>query len=427
MAEQMDSVVRWTKNVPWSERMAWVQPLTFDIGNLRAAWRWSLAGDPAHVQAGLRLTAALYAFFYISGYQSEACQWANALFARDRATPPSRARARALSVTAKLAAHHGDVATAQRLGEEYMALPGALHEFADTALVLNALSLAALARGDLAQARRQVSEATLLSRGSPESGSSLYLPYVAAIAEAEGNLAEAEQVYQEALRQGRTDDFVLTVGLALDGLARVARARGDRAQARSLYGEALQMLRQIGGMPQVALLLVSVGHLALEDGNVGEARAHFFESLDIAATQGHRGALLACLQGLTDVVRQASPSRRRGAASAERLREATEALRNDMLASHEAVAVARSVLAGNIGSELLHAEPGLRMLTPREQEVATLLARGYSNRQIADALVLGTRTVEMHVGNVLSKLGLSSRAQVPVWAIEHGVLDPSIP
>ena len=53
--------------------------------------------------------------------------------------------------------------------------------------------------------------------------------------------------------------------------------------------------------------------------------------------------------------------------------------------------------------------------------MASLVGDGYTNRQIAEALVLSERTVEDHVGNVLGKLGASSRTQIAVWAAEHGL------
>jgi DNA-binding CsgD family transcriptional regulator len=61
-------------------------------------------------------------------------------------------------------------------------------------------------------------------------------------------------------------------------------------------------------------------------------------------------------------------------------------------------------------------------LTPREREVAALLARGLTNRQIADQLVISTATAERHVLNILNKLGYRSRAQVAAWAVESGLL-----
>ena len=60
-------------------------------------------------------------------------------------------------------------------------------------------------------------------------------------------------------------------------------------------------------------------------------------------------------------------------------------------------------------------------LTPREREVARCLSQGKSNREIAEELVLSERTVENHVGNILTKLGFESRAQVAVWAVEKGL------
>jgi DNA-binding NarL/FixJ family response regulator len=59
-------------------------------------------------------------------------------------------------------------------------------------------------------------------------------------------------------------------------------------------------------------------------------------------------------------------------------------------------------------------------LTGRERQVAALIARGWSNQQIAAELVLSERTIEGHVRNILSKLGFSSRAQIAVWAVETG-------
>ncbi len=60
-------------------------------------------------------------------------------------------------------------------------------------------------------------------------------------------------------------------------------------------------------------------------------------------------------------------------------------------------------------------------LTERERQVAVLVVRGQSNRAIAAQLVLSERTVKTHVANILSKLGLTSRAQIAAWAAQHGL------
>jgi DNA-binding NarL/FixJ family response regulator len=58
-------------------------------------------------------------------------------------------------------------------------------------------------------------------------------------------------------------------------------------------------------------------------------------------------------------------------------------------------------------------------LSDREWEVAMLVARGLSNRQIAAELVVSERTVDTHVSHILRKLSLVSRAQIAAWAVQH--------
>ena len=70
-----------------------------------------------------------------------------------------------------------------------------------------------------------------------------------------------------------------------------------------------------------------------------------------------------------------------------------------------------------------HKEESLRgTLTPREIEVLTLIARGYTNQKIAHALRLSVSTVKKHLRGVVSKLGVSDRTQAAVRAVELGVL-----
>jgi DNA-binding NarL/FixJ family response regulator len=54
-------------------------------------------------------------------------------------------------------------------------------------------------------------------------------------------------------------------------------------------------------------------------------------------------------------------------------------------------------------------------------EVAALVARGLTNRRIAEGLVITEGTAGNHVKHILNKLGLDSRVQIAAWAVEHGL------
>jgi non-specific serine/threonine protein kinase len=62
-------------------------------------------------------------------------------------------------------------------------------------------------------------------------------------------------------------------------------------------------------------------------------------------------------------------------------------------------------------------------LTQREHEVAVLVARGLTNKQIADALLLTRRTVGTHLEHIFAKLGVQARAEVAVWITRRSLVD----
>ncbi|MHB8869953.1 MAG: response regulator [Thermoleophilia bacterium] len=64
-------------------------------------------------------------------------------------------------------------------------------------------------------------------------------------------------------------------------------------------------------------------------------------------------------------------------------------------------------------------------LTEREREVIRLVARGFSNQEIAEAFVISEKTVKTHMSNILGKLGLKDRTQLAIFALKNDLADPS--
>ena len=122
----------------------------------------------------------------------------------------------------------------------------------------------------------------------------------------------------------------------------------------------------------------------------------------------------------------------RAGASGFLLKDATA---DDLVAAVRIVAAGEALLAPTVTRRLIEefaSRPRrdrprpdqLASLTARELEVAKLIARGLSNGEIADTLVLAEQTVKTHVGRILTKLALRDRAQVVVTAYESGLVTP---
>jgi DNA-binding NarL/FixJ family response regulator len=108
-----------------------------------------------------------------------------------------------------------------------------------------------------------------------------------------------------------------------------------------------------------------------------------------------------------------------------------DALPAELIAAVHVIARGDALLAPSVTRRMIEhfvstaprqAPVALDDLTPREREVLTLVARGLSNAEIADALVIAEQTVKSHVSRVLTKLGLRDRAQAVVAAYESGLV-----
>ncbi len=100
--------------------------------------------------------------------------------------------------------------------------------------------------------------------------------------------------------------------------------------------------------------------------------------------------------------------------------------RPELLRSIRLVASGQTLIDTNATQQALDRisqTPGWE-LTEREREVLTLIARGYTNKQIADALTVTEKTARNHVSHILEKLGLSRRSEAAVFAVENKLVPP---
>jgi DNA-binding NarL/FixJ family response regulator len=106
-------------------------------------------------------------------------------------------------------------------------------------------------------------------------------------------------------------------------------------------------------------------------------------------------------------------------------RDLVEAIRATMRGEKFVYPGAMTPLIEDVLRRARHDEPVQESpLSPREQEVVKLVAEGYTNKQIAETLVISEKTVERHRANILDKLGMRDRVDLTRYAIRHGLIEP---
>ena len=98
---------------------------------------------------------------------------------------------------------------------------------------------------------------------------------------------------------------------------------------------------------------------------------------------------------------------------------------DELCRSIKAAAAGQVQLSPQVAARLMqdvHVPESPESLTKRETEVLRLLAQGKANKEIAEALVIGEKTVKTHVSNILSKLGVPSRTQAALYAVRLGLV-----
>jgi predicted ATPase/DNA-binding SARP family transcriptional activator/DNA-binding NarL/FixJ family response regulator len=452
------------------QQAAWLERLEAEHDNLRAALSWSLErGEEAEL--GLRVAGALGQFWYLRGYLGEGRRWLEEALAK--ASPASTAaRANALHRLSFLAYLQGDLDRAQEASEEGLKLEG-VEQFWDIAgrrsvaagLGRLMLGIVASAQGDSERAIQLYEKSLALSRKvGDKRGIADNLLLLGIEMRSWGNFEKARELLEEGMVVGREVGDPELLAAFLTQLCDTFLLQGDLERATVVGEKAVAICREQNHRILLSDALCNLGWATLLRGDPGRATTLYAESLELKRGLGDKPllvkltvALPETLDGLACVATARGETER-----AVRLFGATRALheqvRDHLTLAREYAAIREPYLAATrsqlseeawetafaegramgfeeameyalsdkkrpsplvpMPEEPSAAQPPV-VLTRREREVASLVAQGLTNRQIASELVIGERTVETHVRNLLKKLGLSSRDQVSVRMSEQ--------
>lgn len=400
----LELAVRAEAAVGGAEEASWLDRLELDHDNLRAALDHS-ESPGVDVEPGLRLAGALPRFWDVRGYLGEGYERVERLLLIGAADEVSVGRATAHNALGTLAMARGEQASA-RTALEHSAHLG--HELGDLRLEAwpqSMLAFQAFLVQDYPRGRRAAERAL-------------------------------------ALAELARDEVLLVRGLAARGV--IAWMQDDRAAGWSLLEQSVVRMRALGATWGTGNVLHLMGwlswlaHDAEQAGRLEREAVSLLWSLGDRHTVAHAIDVLACvatgtgqpergarLLGVSGHLRDTTGGSRPPYLDAECARAAAGAVARLGSDRFDACwSAGRDAALQEAVGELL-AEPGkppddpAGPLTRREREVAQHVVAGLTNRQIAAALTISERTAERHLENVRVKLGVSSRAQVAAWAVQH--------
>jgi predicted ATPase/DNA-binding CsgD family transcriptional regulator/Tfp pilus assembly protein PilF len=454
---------------PWPVRLAVFRRGIAEYGNFRIALQTSLEQEDA--DEGLRLCIGLRNIWLPHGDAREAAPWLDRFLVlpsgsspgRDEVSP--RVRGRALACRAEIAFDLQDYDTLMRCATESLELARACGDDFPVPTALRVISQAAARAGRFGDAVTYIEEAVAAAEAAGndwEAG--LTQATKAAIAVRQGKLNSAQRAYETAL-EVLADNIRWGVAQVEYGMGTLARNRGDADTAVRYYTDAIGIFRELDARPEIARCQAGIGWIAVASGDFDQAQESLAEALRLNQAGGQRlgiargleafAALAAARQQperaarLAGAACQLGESLGHGTGIGRRIEEVLEFARGRLGASAAAALFAegREVTAEDaVGFALGPDQPvpgpaaptepawtdparlpggahrggtPSNPLTPREHEIVTLIARGLSNREIADELVISPATAARHVANILAKLGFSSRTQVASWAARH--------
>ena len=421
----------------WPERVETFRRFEAEGGNLRQILTWCL--DEGDAESGLRICVAMRPVWIVQGSFAEGAGWMDAFLDRDHSPLPDGVLGPALVGRAQLAlaSDPADAGQRAKAGLELCRGPG-LEFWAASAL--NLLAEAALHAGQADEADLRACEALAIASGSGDGFNTGYATGTRAAAAAyRGDLAEALRLGEAALAIARDIDHQWAVARTLLGLGDLARLTGNPARARQQYLEAFALLREVNARPEMARCLAGLGRIETGQGELELAGQHLAESIELSRSTGSRIGVIRGLESFAALaIAQGSPE------VAVRLAAAAAALRSEanmpgspvsrterMLASAgltetatKELWTAGSELSRDAAVDLALTVPEMLAtrkpeLTVRELEIAAMITRGLSNKDIADELGISSATVARHIANIMAKLGFTSRLKIAAWVTEH--------
>ncbi len=411
----LERAVRFEAEWTGARQLAWLGEMHADHANVRAALQYSVERSDA--DKALRILSCLEPFWITAGSVSEARRWLDLALARvPQGDVPSLAVA--FRVAVWFALIQVDIEAAEAIVDGIrllMGQPGAVADRATEAQAQLAEGLLAAWRGETelgvdlirrsVEGFEEVGELSTRAFGLVVGG--MLVGFTGSIEE-----GRASQVRCVDLTEPRGEIYMRSFALAILGV--LALGEGDLAGANARLHEALRMKRELNDQLGIALVLEFLGWSAVA-GQDGKRAATLLGAA--GAVWNMLGVSLSTLPHFSErradseqVLRSMLPletyEQHVGAGAAMSLADAIS------YALEEQTTGSRSRRGSKAGAE---ASP----LTRREREVALLVQEGLSNHQIAERLVLSTRTAEAHVENILRKLGFSSRAAIASWVAEH--------
>ncbi len=403
LAEQVDSAFGGPGQEPGLMR------LERDHDNLRAALRWLAARGDAR---GLHLAGRLWRFWFARGYMTEGRAWLEEMLARR--APEATERAWALNGLAALTWVQGDDGRAHALAQEAHELAQRIGDRRSAAYALLTLAIVANLRGENAQvvalcgdglpAARKLRDRWLISR---------FVGVLGAVEHRLGRFRRAAAQYTECLNLAREMQDIWTLCLALENLGRLASDQGDAKRAAGLLGESLGYAHALGHQWLISRVLESMAEVALTQQRLQRA-VRLFAAADVL-----RATITTPLRPIARMRHDRSIGQARG--------DLGDVAFDQAWASGQAMPTAEAIRFAltDLDAAAPPGTPALRPrgpLTHREQEVATLIAQGLTNREIARRLQIAERTTAVHVQHIFNRLGLTSRTQIAVWKLQHSPL-----